>query len=77
MCQGENRRTERGEIRLEQNLEQLSYLNFTSYELVQIVDIEQLYTVIGTAFTARFPHAHLSICHKKKGRLPAFMQPAA
>jgi sigma-B regulation protein RsbU (phosphoserine phosphatase) len=54
-------------FRLEQNLEQLSYLNFTSYELVQIVDIEQLFMVIGTAFTARFPHAHVSICYKKKG----------
>ncbi len=52
--------------RLEQNLEQLSFLNVTSYELVQIVDIEQLFTVIGTAFTARFPVAQVSICYKKK-----------
>ena len=54
-------------FRLEQNLEQLSFLNVTSYELVQIVDMEQLFTVIGTAFSARFPVAQVSICYKKKG----------
>ncbi len=54
-------------FKLEQNLEQLTYLNFTSYELVQLIDIAQLFAVIGTAFTSRFPFGQVSICHRKKG----------
>ncbi len=52
--------------KLEQNLEQLKFLNITSYEMVQTVDIEQLFTIIGTAFAFRFPLVQASICSRKK-----------
>jgi sigma-B regulation protein RsbU (phosphoserine phosphatase) len=52
--------------KLEQNLEQLKFLNITSYEMVQTVDIEELFVIIGTAFAFRFPLAQASICCRKK-----------
>jgi sigma-B regulation protein RsbU (phosphoserine phosphatase) len=54
-------------FRLEQNLEQLTYLNHTSYELVQQIDMGHLFALIGTAFSARFPAAQVSVCHKRNG----------
>jgi PAS domain S-box-containing protein len=54
--------------RLEQNLEQLKFLNITGYTLAQIVNIDEMFDEIGKAFLARFPFAHISICQRiKKG----------
>ena len=53
-------------FKLEQNLEQLKFLNVTAYELAQIVDIDEMFNAIGKAFTARFPFAQISICQKTK-----------
>ncbi len=51
-------------FKLEQNLEQLKFLNITAYRLTQIFDIEEMFKAIGDAFRARFPFAHISICRK-------------
>jgi serine phosphatase RsbU (regulator of sigma subunit) len=54
-------------VLLEQNLEQLKFLNVTAFRLAQILDIKEMFKAIGDAFLARFPSAHLSICQKSKG----------
>jgi PAS domain S-box-containing protein len=53
-------------FKLEQNLEQLKFLNVTAYELAQIIDINEMFDAIGKAFSARFPFAQISICQKTK-----------
>lgn len=53
-------------FKLEQNLEQLKFLNITAYELAQIVDIDEMFNAIGKAFGARFPFAQISICQRTK-----------
>ena len=53
-------------LRLEQNLEQLEFLNVTAYNLVQIVEIDELFKAIGKAFMARFSSAQATICRRTK-----------
>jgi len=53
-------------FKLEQNLEQLKFLNVTAYALAQILDINEMFSSIGGAFRARFPFAQISICQKTK-----------
>ncbi len=53
-------------FKLEQNLEQLKFLNVTAYELAQIIDIDEMFNAIGKAFLARFPFAQISICQRTK-----------
>jgi sigma-B regulation protein RsbU (phosphoserine phosphatase) len=53
-------------FRLEQNLEQLKFLNVTSYRLVQIVEIEKICSAIVSAFMARFPGSRSALCLRKK-----------
>jgi sigma-B regulation protein RsbU (phosphoserine phosphatase) len=53
-------------FKLEQNLEQLKFLNVTAYALAQILDLNEMFDSIGGAFRARFPFAQISICQKMK-----------
>lgn len=53
-------------VQLEQNLEQLKFLNITAFKMAQILDIDEMFRAIGEAFLARFPQAQLSICQKSK-----------
>ncbi|MBN2189072.1 MAG: SpoIIE family protein phosphatase [Chitinispirillaceae bacterium] len=53
-------------FKLEQNLEQLKFLNVTAYALAQILDPNEMFNSIGGAFRARFPFAQISICQKTK-----------
>jgi len=53
-------------FKLEQNLEQLKFLNVTAYALAQIIDINEMFDSIGSAFRARFPFAQISICQRTK-----------
>jgi PAS domain S-box-containing protein len=53
-------------VLLEQNLEQLKFLNITAFKMAQILDIEEMFNAIGEAFLARFPESQLSICQKSK-----------
>lgn len=53
-------------FKLEQNLEQIKFLNVTAYQLAQIVDIHEMFDAIGKAFLARFPFAHASVCQRDK-----------
>jgi len=53
-------------FKLEQNLEQLKFLNVTAYALAQIIDINEMFDSIGGAFRARFPFAQISICQRTK-----------
>jgi PAS domain S-box-containing protein len=53
-------------FKLEQNLEQLKFLNVTAYTLAQILDIDEMFESIGSAFRARFPFAQISVCQKTK-----------
>ena len=53
-------------FKLEQNLEQLKFLNVTAYELAQIIEINEMFDAIGKAFRARFPFAQISICQRTK-----------
>lgn len=53
-------------FKLEQNLEQLKFLNVTAYALAQIIDINEMFESIGGAFRARFPFAQISICQRTK-----------
>lgn len=53
-------------VLLEQNLEQLKFLNITAFKMAQILDAEEMFSAIGEAFLSRFPEAQLSICQKSK-----------
>jgi phosphoserine phosphatase RsbU/P len=53
-------------FKLEQNLEQLKFLNVTAYALAQIIDINEMFDSIGGTFRARFPFAQISICQRTK-----------
>jgi len=53
-------------FKLEQNLEQLKFLNVTAYELAQIIEINEMFDAIGKVFRARFPFAQISICQRTK-----------
>jgi PAS domain S-box-containing protein len=53
-------------FKIEQNLEQIKFLNVTAYELAQIVNIDEMFQAIGKAFLTRFPFAQISICRKIK-----------
>ncbi len=56
----------KAKLALEQNLERLKFLNVTAYELVQSMDLDLLFKLIGTAFLARIPDAQISICQKTR-----------
>jgi PAS domain S-box-containing protein len=53
-------------VLLEQNLEQLKFLNITAFKMAQILDLDEMFSAIGAAFQARFPLAQLSVCQKSK-----------
>jgi PAS domain S-box-containing protein len=52
--------------RLEARIAQLDFLNSTSFELAQLIQIEDLLPAILRTFSARFPLSHASICKTKK-----------
>ena len=53
--------------RLEARIAQLDFLNSTSFELAQLIQIEDLLPAILRTFSARFPLSHASICKTRKG----------
>ncbi len=53
--------------RLETRIAQLDFLNSTSFELAQLIQIDELLPAILRTFAARFPHSQASICKAKKG----------
>jgi len=52
--------------RLETRIAQLDFLNSTSFELAQVIQIDELLPAILRTFAARFPHSQASICKAKK-----------
>jgi sigma-B regulation protein RsbU (phosphoserine phosphatase) len=52
--------------RLETRIAQLDFLNSTSFELAQLIQIDELLQAILRTFAARFPHSQASICKAKK-----------
>jgi PAS domain S-box-containing protein len=53
--------------RLETRISQLDFLNSTSFELAQLILMDDLLPAILGTFAARFPHSQASICKTKKG----------
>ncbi|MBD3421432.1 MAG: SpoIIE family protein phosphatase [Chitinivibrionales bacterium] len=54
--------------RLEARLNQLRYLNTTSYELAQFIRLNELAPAILDSLISRFPEATASLCIRKKNR---------
>ncbi len=52
--------------RLETRISQLDFLNSTSFELAQLIQMDELLPAILRTFAARFPHSQASICKAKK-----------
>jgi|WetSurMetagenome_2_1015567.scaffolds.fasta_scaffold00241_2 PAS domain S-box-containing protein len=52
--------------RLEVRIAQLDFLNSTSFELAQLIQIDELLPAILRTFASRFPHSQSSICKAKK-----------
>jgi PAS domain S-box-containing protein len=53
--------------RLETRISQLDFLNSTSFEIAQLIQIDELLPAILRTFASRFPHSQASICKAKKG----------
>jgi PAS domain S-box-containing protein len=53
--------------RLEGRIAQLDFLNSTSFELAQLIQMDELLPAVLKTFAARFPQSQASICRAKKG----------
>ena len=53
--------------RLETRIAQIDFLNATSFEMAQLIHLDELLPAVMRTFASRFPQSQASICKAKKG----------